>query len=244
MNKKTKTVGELIYGINPLIEVLKAKRRKILSIYTTKPTPDAWKKIEPFLPSYPIAMQYVTRDVLHRMAGSSDHQGFIAWVQPFPFRKKPFDPVKHPFLVMLDGIQDPRNLGAIIRSAYCTGASGVIVCQKEAAPVNAVTLKASAGLAEHMEIYCVPSAASAVTLLKKDGYSLYLATFDGQSAQECEFKSPLCLVVGSEGMGISKGIMNAGTHITLAQRSTEISYNASVAAGILLFIIATKNHTI
>src|SRR5579872_6751538 len=121
MVKERQKTGDIIYGIHPLLEVLKAKRRKVITIYTTKPTPKAWEAIEPHLPPYPVNYQYVARDVLNKIAQSTDHQGVVALVQPFPFRKKIFDPAKQQRLVMLDGIQDARNMGAILRTAYCTG---------------------------------------------------------------------------------------------------------------------------
>lgn len=244
MITKKKQVGELIYGVNPLIEILKAKRRKVFTIYTTKPVPEAWKRIEPLLPKYPVQLQYVKREVLHRMVDTTDHQGIVALVQSYGFRTKMFDIHKQPLLIMLDGIQDPRNVGAIIRSAYCTGFNGIILCKKDSAPLNATAIKASAGLSEHIEIYQSPSALAAVQELKKAGYQLYLATFDGDNALDVPFKSPLCLVIGSEAVGLSKNILSAGLHVTLPQRSSDISYNASVAAGILLFLASSKNNKI
>ena len=240
IKKNKKTVGELIYGIHPLVELLKAKKRKLISIYTTKPVPKGWKFIEQQMPKYPVQIQYVTRDVLSRMAETTDHQGVVAWVHPFGFRRKPFDSSRHKKLVMLDGIQDPRNLGAILRSAYCTGMDGVILCKKNAAPLNAVALKSSAGLAEHIQIYEAPSAQAAAQELKQSGYRLYLATFGGQSATACAYEEPLCLVIGGEGFGISKDMYGMGTQVTLPQKTDDISYNASVAAGILMFLVANK----
>jgi 23S rRNA (guanosine2251-2'-O)-methyltransferase len=244
MTKKIQQkTGELVFGIHPIIELLKAKKRKIITIYTTKPTPQAWSQIEPFLPKYPIQMQYVTRDVLHKVAGTTDHQSVIAFAHPFPYRKKFFDAKKESFLVMLDGLQDPRNVGAIIRSAYCTGVSGVIMIKKGAAPLTAAAIKASAGLSEHMEIYLASSAKQAAQELADAGYTLYLATFAGKEATACAYQQPLCLVIGGEGFGISKDIIRMGTAVTIAQRSPDISYNASVAAGILLFLIGKKTGT-
>lgn len=240
MDKKNKAQGELIYGVHPILEVLKAKRRKIISLYTTRPTPKAWAKIEQLLPERSIPIQYVSRDVLTNMAKSNDHQGIVAWVQSFPFRSKPFDTAKHKFLILLDGIQDPRNVGAILRSAYCTGAEGIILIEKHAAPLNAAALKASAGLAEHLEIMIAPSTPIAVQSLKSAGYSLYLATFEGQNATTVSYQQPLCLIIGSEGEGILPSALKTGIHITLAQKTTDISYNASVAGGILMYIIATQ----
>lgn len=237
--KNNKPVGELIYGIHPLIEVLKAKRRKVISIYTTKPEPKAWQQhIAPLIAEKRIPIQYVQRSILDRMAGTSDHQSIVAWVQPFVFRSKPFDPQKHPFLLMLDGIQDTKNLGAILRSAYCTGVSGIILTKKFSAPINAATLKASAGLAEHLEIHIAQTPLTAAQDLTKQGYHLYLAAFNGQDATTVNYTKPLVIVIGSEGEGISQGMQKFGTIVTLPQRTPDISYNASVAAGILLFIIS------
>lgn len=245
MIKKTKsTVGELLYGINPIVELLKAKNRKLISIYTTKPEPKGYAEIEKLMPKYPVQIQYVGRDVLTRMVGNTDHQGVVAWAHSLGFRKKPFESAKYPLLILLDGIQDARNMGAIIRSGYCAGASGIVITKRGSAPLNAAALKASAGLAERIEIYEAASAVSAVQELKQAGYNLYLATFDGESALKCEFKTPCCIVIGGEGTGISKEILKSGTHVTLPQRTKDISYNASVAAGILLFMAGTHHKLI
>lgn len=241
MTKKTKqTPGELIFGINPILEVLKARKRKLISIYTTKPEPKGFAQIQKLMPAYPVAIQYVARDVLHRMAGTTDHQGIIAWVHHFGFRQKPFEAQKQPLLIMLDGIQDPRNVGAIIRSAYCAGVDGVILPQKNSSALTGVAFKSSAGLAEHMQIYQPASSEAAVQELKAAGYVLYLAVFDGTDARAISFKQPACLVVGSEGFGISSSLLRSGEHITIPQRSADISYNVSVAAGILLFLMSSQ----
>jgi len=238
--KDKETKGELIFGIHPVVELLKAKRRKLISLYTTKPTPQAFEDIQKVWPKYPVAIQYVAREVLDRMVGTTDHQGVVAWTQEFPFRKVFFDPKKHKFLVMIDGVQDPRNLGAILRSAYCTGVDGAIVIKRGGAQLTGVAIKSSAGLSEHLEIYAAQSAASAVADLKNAGYNIYLATFDGENAATCDYKKPLCMVIGGEGSGISKSILSSGTHVTLPQKDSDISYNASVAAGILLFLISLR----
>jgi 23S rRNA (guanosine2251-2'-O)-methyltransferase len=240
MKNKKQIKGELIYGVHPVIELLKAKRRKLISVYTTRPEPKAWALIKAVWPKYQVPIQYVERDVLTRMAGTTEHQGVVAWVQEYSFRKAFFSSDKQPFLVMLDGVQDTRNVGAILRSAYCTNASGVIMITRDAAPLNGSSLKSSAGLAEHLEIYLAPSPQAAIAELKKAGYTIYLATFKGENATTITYKEPLCLVIGSEFTGISKDIMKDGVHVTLPQKTADISYNASVAAGLLLFIVGTQ----
>lgn len=226
-----------IYGIHPVLELLKAKKRKIVTIYTTKPYPKAWDSIAKLL-SKDTQLQVVSRDVLSRMAQTIDHQSVVALVQPFVIRKKFFDPAKSPFLLLLDSIQDTRNLGAILRSASCTGVDGVIICGRQSAPINAAVLKSSAGLAEHLEIYEAPTALAAVHELKKAEYDIYLATLGGEDATAIAYKQPLCLVIGNESTGIARNLFPFGTQVRLPQRSSDISYNASVAAGILLFLIA------
>ncbi len=238
-SKKADKVYELVYGVHPLIELLKAKRRKVVTLYTTKPAPKAWRLIEPLLPKG-TQIQYVQKSVLSRMAQTTDHQSLVALATPFIKRKKFFDPLKSPFLLLLDSVQDPRNLGAILRSAYCTGIDGIIICGRNSAPLNATALKSSAGLAEHLEMYEAPTALAAMQELKQAQYAIYLATLGGKNATSVSYKKPLCLVIGNEATGISKNLFSYGTQIRLSQRTSDISYNASVAAGILLFLIANQ----
>lgn len=239
MLKKEKP-AEIIFGIHPVIELLRAKKRKITHIYTTSPVPKQWNVIQALLPAYPIEIKHVSRDALSKIAGGTEHQGVVAYAQPFIFHGKPFDAQKYPSLIVLDGIQDPRNLGAIIRSASCTNTSGVLITQKQSAPLNAVALKASAGLAEHIPIRLVPSAEIAAHELKDAGYAIYCGLFGGTDVRKVSFKSPYALVVGSEGAGVSTVFKKVGTAVTVPQRAPDISYNASVAAAILLFITATQ----
>jgi 23S rRNA (guanosine2251-2'-O)-methyltransferase len=231
---------DLVFGIHPIIELLKAKKRKIYSIYTTKPEPKAWKYIKQLLPKKPIPIRYVVREALHKISGTTDHQGVVVCVQPFVFAKTFFNPRTHPFILLLDGIQDVGNLGALLRSAYCTNCDGVIICKKGGAPLTAAAFNRSAGLAEHLTIYQASSVIHAVQELKKAGYHLYLATLDGKDVRTVHFRTSLCLVIGNEAVGITKSILSEGEQITLAQRKADISYNASVAAGILLFLIASS----
>ncbi len=229
---------DLIYGPHAIIEMLKAGRRKLISLYTTRPLPKGYERLARYLPRRVPNIQYVTRSVLERMAGTSEHGGVVALVSPFPYAKQMFDPKKKPFLLLLDSIQDVRNLGAILRSASCVGVDGIVISKKGGAPLTPAAIKTSAGLAEHLDIYVAPSAKAAVAELKKAGYALYMAVVDGKNATEVSYQRPLCLVIGNEAIGIEKSIQKEGTRITLPQRSPDISYNASVAAGILLFVLA------
>lgn len=232
---------EQIYGAHSIIEFLKAKRRKLYSIYTTKVLPKSFKRIEKYLPKRVPNIQYISRDALDRMAGTRDHMGVIALVSPFQYKKEMFKSKDKDFILLLDGVKDVRNLGAILRSAYCTGVKGVVLSKKHGALVTAATHKSSAGLAEYLDIYLATSIESAIQQINKAGYHSYMAVLDaGQDATRINYNKPTCLVIGSEEKGISKNVQNKGTLITLPQISSDISYNASVAAGILMFLLKQK----
>lgn len=240
--KKDAPALDLIYGVHPVVEVLKQKNRKVVELYTLKPEPKIWRQIKELLPKYPITVHAFTRQALSEKLGTTDHQGVAALVQPYTYRKQFFSPAKEPRLLMLDGIEDVRNLGAIIRTAYCSGVNGIIVTKKNGAPLNAAAMKASAGLAERIPIYQTPSAATALQLLKTVGYTLYVAALSKKpNAYTLFYTNPLCLIVGSEGDGVSPESLKAGIPVMLPQASSDVSYNVSVATGMLLATIAQRS---
>lgn len=239
--KKDAPVVDLIYGVHPVLEVLRQKNRKVLEIYTLKPEPKIWGQVKELLPKYPVRVHAFTRQALSEKLGTTDHQGIAAVVQPFVYRKQFFTPAKEPVLLMLDGIEDVRNLGAIIRTAYCAGVNGIIITKKFGAPLNAAALKASAGLAERIPLYQTPSVSAVLPLLKTAGYTLYVAALTKKpNAYTLSYTKPLCLVVGSEGDGVSPETLRAGIPVMLPQAASDVSYNVSVATGMLLATLAQR----
>lgn len=245
MSKKKKREiikkSDVVYGAHAIIEMLKAKKRKLYSLYTKKPLPKAWQRIKPYLPKSVPNIQYVEKNVLDGIAQSPEHMNVVAVVSPFQTRSKMFSPKTHPFILLLDSVQDVRNLGAILRSAYCAGVDGVVLCKSKSAPLSAPVFKASAGLAEHLEIYQAPSIKHAAMEVKNAGYNMYMAVIDGQNITTTTIKRPSCLVIGNEAVGITKEVREYGHPVTIPQRTNDISYNASVAAGILLFFVAQNS---
>lgn len=232
--------NNIIYGVHPVQELLQSKRLKIGAIYTLKNPIKSWSSMAKLIPAH-IQVSMVTRETLDNVAGSKDHQGVLAFVGDFPFSQSIFTPEKQKFVVVLDEIQDVRNLGAILRSAYCTGVDGVVLAKTHGASLNAAAFKASAGLAIHLPIYLAPSVKAAVLELKKVGYNIYCATLHGsKSVADFTFQQPAALVIGNEEVGISADVAKMGTNILLPQRRPDISYNASVAAGILMYSIGLQ----
>jgi len=244
INQNKKINSEVVFGAHPIIELLKAKKRKLYTIYTTNPKPKVWSKIVNILPKYTNIIS-VTKNKLDSLSDNQEHQNLVGLASPFVIRKKFFSPSIHKFVLLLDNIQDTRNLGAILRSAYCTGVTGVILTTKNSAPITAATIKASAGLIEYLEVYQTNTAASAINLLKENKYNIFLATVDNsKSATSIKYELPICLVIGNEATGISKNILKSGQHITIPQVQSNVSYNASVAAGILLCLMSTETKLI
>jgi 23S rRNA (guanosine2251-2'-O)-methyltransferase len=141
-----------------------------------------------------------------------------------------------PFVLVLDGIQDPHNLGAILRSAEALGVHGVVLPKRRSAPLNAAAAKASAGAIEYVKVAQAANLTAVIEELKRRGIWVAGASMDGQAAYEADLKGPLALIVGSEGEGLSRLVKeNCDFLVSVPLRGKMESYNASVAAGILMY---------
>lgn len=175
---------------------------------------------------------------LERLCGSPDHQGVVAEVDPYPYG----DPVgllrgEDALLVALDEVQDPRNLGAVCRSAEVAGAAGVIVPERRAAAVTPVACKTSAGAVEHLQVAHVRNLADWLAQAKEAGFWIWGADADAESAPwEVDLKGPTVLVLGGEGKGLRPRVAgNCDGLVALPQRGQIDSLNVSAAATALLF---------
>lgn len=175
---------------------------------------------------------------LERLCGSPDHQGVVAEVDPYPYG----DPRgllrgEDPLLLALDQVQDPRNLGAVCRSAEFAGASGVVVPERRSAAVTPATCKASAGAVEHLQIAHVRNLADWLADAKAAGFWIWGADAAAESpAWDADLEGPTVLVMGGEGKGLRPRVAAACDGlISLPQRGKVDSLNVSAAATALLF---------
>ncbi len=191
----------------------------------------------------------VERRRLDEMSGGLRHQGILA--QAAARNYATLDDMlalaesrgEAPLLVIADGVEDPHNLGAILRSAECAGAHGVILPKRHSAPLSATVGKASAGALEHMLIARVPNLSAAVRELKERGLWIYAADMDGASCYATDMTGPSALVLGSEGFGISKLLKeNCDFTVSIPMYGSLNSLNVSVAAGVLLLHAANQRH--
>ena len=150
-----------------------------------------------------------------------------------------------PFLVIADGIEDPHNLGAIIRSADAAGAHGMIIPRRGGAGLTAAVMKASAGAAQHLPVARVANLASTVQELQKKNIWVYAADMDGEDWCTVDYAGGVALVIGSEGSGVSRLLRERSDRIvSLPMYGRVNSLNASVAAGILLYEVARQRRGI
>ena len=184
------------------------------------------------------------RDKLDSMAETRSHQGIIADVEDYKYVEvsEIIDYAKskneEPFIVVLDEIEDPHNFGAIIRSAECVGAHGVIIKNRNQAMVTATVVSSSAGATEFMRIARVTNISKTIEELKDQGMWFACADMDGTEMQKTNLKGSIGLVVGSEGKGVSRLVKEKCDFVVKIPMKGHIdSLNVSVATGVLLYEI-------
>ncbi|HSS33461.1 MAG TPA: 23S rRNA (guanosine(2251)-2'-O)-methyltransferase RlmB [Solirubrobacterales bacterium] len=180
----------------------------------------------------------ISAEELERLCGSPDHQGVVAEVDPYPYG----DPVgmlrgEAPLLVALDQVQDPRNLGAICRSAEFAGAAGVVVPERRAAAVTAVVCKTSAGAVEHLQVAHVRNLADWLAAAKEAGFWIWGADAEAEGAPwSVDLTGPTVLVLGGEGKGLRPRVATSCDGLVALPRRGQVdSLNVSAAASALLF---------
>lgn len=186
---------------------------------------------------------------LDAMSGGGAHQGIIAVRSAVAVStlddifSRAAQKGEPPLILIADGVEDPHNLGALIRSAECAGAHGVIVPRHRSAVLGATVLKSSAGAAEHIPVVKVTNLTAAVKELQSRGVWVYAADMDAPSYRECDLSGPSAIVVGSEGSGVSRLVKeNCDGAVGIPMYGKINSLNVSVAGAVLLFEAAAQRH--
>ncbi len=194
-----------------------------------------------------IPIKEVDKTKLDFISGNSTHQGIIAFaaVKDYSTVDEIFEYAESrgeaPFIVVLDELEDPHNLGAIIRTAECAGVHGVIVPKRRSASLSYTVGKASAGAVEYMRVARVTNISNLIDDLKQRGVWVYGADMNGTDYTQCDFSGACAIVIGNEGKGISRLVREkCDVIVSLPMKGKINSLNASVAAGILMYS-AMKN---
>ena len=235
----------LLAGRNPIKEALRAGRPIEKLLVADGDLSGAGREIVRLARDAGAVVQTVDRSRLDQIYPA--HQGMLAYVAAVPYaavedmlataKEKGEDP----FVVVLDGITDPHNLGAIIRSAECAGAHGVVIPERRAAGLSPAAAKAAAGAMNYMPIARVKNLNRTLEDLKAQGLWVTGAAMEGESASTCDLTGPIALVIGSEGDGISRlTLEKCDRVVSLPVRGHIDSLNASVAAGVLMYEIVRQ----
>ena len=192
-------------------------------------------------------INYVKKERLDQMSETGKHQGVIAYIAAFEYAtvddilKEAEDKGEPPFVVILDDIEDPHNLGAIIRTANLAGAHGVIIPKHRAAGLTATAVKASAGAVSYTPVAKVTNISKTIEELKDKGLWFVCADMGGTTMYDLDLKGPIGLVVGNEGKGVSRLVKEKCDSIASIPMFGDIdSLNASVATGVLAYEIVRQ----
>ncbi|GGL09419.1 23S rRNA (guanosine(2251)-2'-O)-methyltransferase RlmB [Deinococcus radiotolerans] len=228
----------LLYGRNPVLEALQDGR--VSEVLVARGVEEAFVAQ---LKATGVRMKFAPRIELDQLAGTTQHQGVLTEVEDLEWAS--VDDIldlaekrgEDLLIVLLDGITDPRNFGAIIRSAEVLGAHGVVVEERRSAPLSPVVAKTAAGATSYLPVAQTKNLPRLMDALKKDGVWVYGAAGEAaQDVRKVDFSGKVALVIGAEGEGMRRLVREkCDALVSIPVRGRVQSLNASVAAGILLF---------
>lgn len=232
---------DMISGRNAVMEALK-NQREIEKLLVGKGTEGSIKKIIGMAKEKKIPIHYSDREALDRMSGGGSHQGVIAQVSSYSYcqvddiLERARQRGEEPFVLVLDGLEDPHNLGAIMRTAECCGAHGMIVPKRRSVGLTETVAKASAGAIEYMLCAKVSNIGQALDQLKDRGLWVAACHMDGPVYTKQNLTGALALVIGSEGKGLSRLVREkCDFAVSIPMKGKITSLNASNAAAILMY---------
>ena len=239
----------IIYGRNPVREAFRSGKT-VEKLYLVKGEPDMQlSQIFGLAKDRKIPVSYIDHRAMEQLAGGGNHQGVAAQITDFEYCS--VDDIialaeergEKLLIVLLDGITDPHNLGAIIRSAECFGAHGIVIPKHRSVSVNDTVVKVASGATEHMLVAKVTNINDTIRELKERNVWVYACDFDGKPPKCADFKDNTAIVVGSEGDGIKRLTKElCDDTVTIPEFGKINSLNASVAAGVVLYEAARQRH--
>lgn len=241
---------DTIYGIRTVIEAVESG--KDIDKVLIKPglQGELFNELMATLKTHKINWQKVPQEKLFKLAGKN-HQGVVALVSPLSYTD--LEPVveaalaegRTPLILILDGITDVRNLGAIARSAECAGVDALVLPEKGSAPINADAIKTSAGALFNLPVCRVPKIWYSLKYLKEKGFTIYGASEKSETAYyKGDYRGPVALVMGAEDKGISSQVHKmVDTFVALPVKGEIASLNVSVAAGVLVYEILRQRES-
>lgn len=238
---------EMLYGANTAEEILKSGRRRVYRLYVSeRESGGKAKSIISMARKAGCPVEFMNPRSLDHMSKGGNHQGVILEVEPVQTfsLSEALARIKEPGKTVwagLDGITDPMNLGAIIRSAACFGISAIILPERRTAGITPSAQKTASGAIEKVDIVEVGNLNQTVLELKKKNFWVYGADMNGKPADKVDFAFPVLLLIGSEGDGLHQKTMeHCDELVSIPQKGGVESLNASVAAGVIFYEISKR----
>ncbi len=224
---------ELIYGIRPVLETLRSRRREVFEVLDAAQSAEVAKVAN----AAGVPVKKVPRARIEDLARGAAHQSVAARVGPYPYSDLgEILAAPDPLVLVLDGVMDPRNLGAVLRAADGAGASGVVIPKNRAVGVTAAAVKASAGASEHVSVARETNLRRAIDRIKEAGLWVYAAEVGGTIYTELDLSGSVALVLGSEGQGVRR-LVREGCDgaVSIPMLGAVESLNVSVVVAVLLY---------
>jgi 23S rRNA (guanosine2251-2'-O)-methyltransferase len=224
---------EIIYGIRPVVEALRSGRRKVFEVIDAVGV----EEVANASGARGVSVMRGSRQRVEELARGGVHQGVAARVEPYPYSGlEEILSTPEPLILVLDGVTDPRNLGAVLRAADGAGTSGIIIPKDRAVGVTAAAVKASAGASEHVLVARVTNLRRAVDMMKEAGLWVYAAEAGGTPYNELDLAGAVALVLGSEGRGVRRLVREGCDEtVSIPMLGAVESLNVSVASAVLLY---------
>lgn len=236
-----------VEGRNAMLEVLNSGRDVEKILIARGNTEGTIRRIVAMATDRGIVVQQTDRQRLDDMSQTKNHQGIIGFVSAHEYVevediiKIARDKGEEPFIILLDSITDPHNLGAIIRTADASGAHGVVIPKRRSVGLTATVSKTSAGAIEYVPVAKVVNLGNTIDDLKKMGLWVACADMEGKEHFEADMKGPIALVIGSEGEGVSRLVKEkCDFTVSIPMKGKIESLNASVAAGLLMYEVVRQ----
>ena len=240
-------MDNVIVGRNPVTEALKAGREIDKILVSSRE--GSIKVILGMAKEKRIPVMYVEKAALDRVSGGKNHQGVCAYVSAYNYStveyilKRAEKRGEDPFIIILDGIEDPHNLGAIMRTAECAGAHGIIIPKRHSVGLTDTVAKASAGAIEYMPVAKVTNIPQTIDELKEKGIWVAACDMGGKEYYKQDLTGKIAVVVGSEGFGISKLVKAKCDFVVSMPMSGRInSLNASNAAAVIIYEVRKQRN--
>lgn len=237
---------QLLYGLHPVEEAIRSGNRRLEYVLVARQRHDLrLQRVIDLCREAAIQIRFEPKEQLTRLAHTESHQGVVAVVaeRSYSELEELLTPrSEHLFLLALDGVEDPHNLGALLRTADGAGADGVLIPERRAAPVNATVIKASAGAAEHVRIARVTNLVRALESLKRNNvWCVGLDERGTQTYDSFDYRSNFVLVLGGEGGGLHELARRACDHLLRIPMAGKVSsLNVSVAGAIVMYEAARQ----